>query len=74
MIFVPCTPNEQLKKKFEQAIRNSSFRIKVVEKSGKRSKTSFTGKIPSRRNNARGMTASSAGQEVKAKEVATERT
>lgn len=46
VIFVPCTPNEQLKKKFEQAIRNSSFRIKVVEKSGTKIKDILHRKDP----------------------------
>ena len=34
VIFIPCTPNEQLKKKYEQEILRSGFRIKVVERSG----------------------------------------
>ena len=34
MIFVPCTPNEQLKKKYEEEIRKSEFKIKVMERSG----------------------------------------
>ena len=34
VIFVPCTPNEELKKKYEQEISKSGFNVKVVEKSG----------------------------------------
>ena len=33
-IFVPCTPNEELKKKYEQEISKSGFNAKVIEESG----------------------------------------
>lgn len=34
VIFVPCTPNEELKQKYVREIRKSGFNIKVVERSG----------------------------------------
>ena len=34
IIFVPCTPNEDLKKRYEEEIRKSKFNIKIVERSG----------------------------------------
>ena len=34
MIFVPCTPNEELKKKYEKEILETGFNIKVMERSG----------------------------------------
>ena len=34
VIFVPCTPNELLKKKYEEEITKSNFKIKVMERSG----------------------------------------
>ena len=34
MIFVPCTPNAQLKRLYTEEIRKSEFNIKVIERSG----------------------------------------
>ena len=34
VLFVPCTPNEELKKEYEKEIKKSGFGIKVIEKSG----------------------------------------
>ena len=34
MIFVPCTPKEQLKKIYEKEVEKSGFKIKIIERSG----------------------------------------
>ena len=36
VVFVPCTTGETLKKAYEEKIAESSFKIKVIEKSGKK--------------------------------------
>ena len=46
MIFVPCTPKEELKKKYVQEIRKSGFNIKVVERSGVKIKDALHRKHP----------------------------
>ena len=46
VIFIPCTPYEQLKKEYEQEIARSGFRIKVVEKSGTKIKDVLHRKDP----------------------------
>ncbi len=46
VIFVPCTPDERLKKAFEEKIRASPFNIKVIEKSGKKLKDVLHKKNP----------------------------
>ena len=46
VIFVPCTPNEELKKKYEEEIRKSSFNIKVIEKTGTKIKDVLHKKDP----------------------------
>ena len=46
VIFVPCTPKEELKKEYEQEILRSGFRIKVVERSGTKIKDVLHKKDP----------------------------
>ena len=46
VIFVPCTPDERLKKAFEEQIRVSPFNIKVIEKSGRKLKDVLHKKNP----------------------------
>ena len=51
VVFVPCTPNEQLKKKYEQEITKSGFNIKVVERSGIKIKDILHKKNPFKKEN-----------------------
>ena len=46
VIFVPCTPEEKLKKAYEEEIKKSRFKIKIVEKSGKKLKDTLHKKDP----------------------------
>ena len=46
VLFVPCTPNEELKKKYEKEIKKSGFEIKVIEKSGTKIKDILHKKVP----------------------------
>ena len=46
VIFVPCTPNETLKKAYEQKIDESPFNIKVIERGGKKLKDVLHKKDP----------------------------
>ena len=46
IIFVPCTPDETLKKEFEEQIKASPFNIKVIEKSGRKLKNVLHKKDP----------------------------
>lgn len=46
VMFVPCTPNEELKKMYEKEINNSGFKIKVIERSGKKIKDVLHRKDP----------------------------
>ena len=46
VLFVPCTPNEELKKKYEKEIKKSGFEIKVIEKSGTKIKDILHKKDP----------------------------
>ena len=50
IIFIPCTPKEQLKKEYEREIARSGFRIKVVERSGTKIKDVLHRKDPFKRN------------------------
>ena len=50
VIFVPCTPNAQLKRRYTEVIRKTNFMIKVVEKSGTKLKDILHKKDPFRRN------------------------
>ena len=50
MIFVPCTPGGKLMKAYQEQIKKSEFKIKVVEQSGsKLHKTYCTREIHSRK-------------------------
>ena len=51
VIYVPCTPNETLKKAYEEEIRNSTFKIKVIEKSGTKLKDILHRKDPFKTTN-----------------------
>ena len=46
MIFVPCTPNAQLKRLYSEEINKSEFNIKVIEKSGTKLKDILHKKDP----------------------------
>ena len=46
VIFVPCTPKETLKKVYEREIEKSPFKIKVVERSGRKLKDILHKKDP----------------------------
>ena len=51
VIFVPCTPNETLKKAYEHEIRQSKFKIKVVERGGTKLKDILHKKDPFKKTN-----------------------
>ena len=46
VIFVPCTPKGELKKAYEEEIRNSSLKIKVIEQTGTKVKDIIHKKDP----------------------------
>ena len=65
VIFVPCTPRGELKKAYEEEIRKSRFKIKVVEQTGTKVKDIIHKKDPFNQGDATYKTASSAQQEEK---------
>ena len=46
VVFIPCTPNEELKRKYETEIKKSGFNIKVIERSGSKIKDILHRKDP----------------------------
>ena len=53
VIFIPSTPNEDLKKMYEKEIRKTEFRIKVVERAGTKIKDILHRKDPFKKDDCR---------------------
>ena len=53
VVFVPSTPGSSLKKRFDEEIKKSEFKIRVVEKAGRSLKDSFQKSNPFRESNCK---------------------
>ena len=53
VIFIPATPNSELKKEFDRVIRKGEIKIKVVERAGKNSKVDFRNPIHLQRSHVK---------------------